>query len=174
MITIFGLISNFLILLTLSKKKLIKNPNNTFLIAISMRGLIALVCYCNLFIADELSDHFPYLWMFVWASTLPICYLVCAVQTWSTVSLASWHVTTLDFPQQNSIKITRKRATMNLIVISIIVIISHLPHYLNYHIDTMKYPSRNRSFSFIGVMASVGKVKLMESPQKLENISNSM
>ena len=152
-ILVFGLISNALLLLTLTRKKLIKNPNNIFLIAIAICGSIALSIYFGLFLLDQISYHYTYSWIYAWATFLPICYLVCAIHTWSTVCLAAWRVLTLDFPLENSLRMTRKRVLINIAIITLIVIAFHIPHYTNYHIQKLECASSDPVFSSLSIQA---------------------
>lgn len=152
-ILIFGLISNALLLLTLTRKKLIKNPNNIFLIAIGICGSTALSIYFGLFILDQISYHYTYSWIYAWATFLPICYLVCGIHTWSTVCLAAWRVLTLDFPMENSLRMTRNRVVINIVIITLTVIAFHIPHYTNYHIQKLECASSDPVFSSLSNQA---------------------
>ena len=127
-ISVFGLISNTIAIVILSRKKLIQNPCNIFLLVISICGVISMSGSFTLLITDIAFDRYTFEHTIGWMIALLFCYVVCAIHTWITVSLSAWRVFTLDFPLQTSLKMNHRNVVINIVMVIIFVTLFHMPH----------------------------------------------
>lgn len=134
----FGTLTNLIAIIILSRKKLIKNPNNLFLIVISICGFIALIASFVLFLLNITYSKLSYQHTQGVIIVLPLCYLLCAIHTWMTVFLAIWRVVTLDFPMNTSMKMSIRNVMINIVIVIIAVVIFHIPHYQSLVVQTVK------------------------------------
>lgn len=141
----FGTLTNFIAIIVLSRKKLIKNPNNLFLIVISICGFIALIASFVLFLLDITYRKLSYQHTQGVIIVLPLCYLLCAIHTWMTVFLAVWRVVTLDFPMNTSMKMSIRNVMINIVIVIIAVCVFHIPHYQSLAVQTVECNSTSVS-----------------------------
>ena len=163
-VCIVGSVCNLLAIIVLSRKALIKNPTNLFLIAISICGLIALIESFVLFVINQTNDKYTRPQSYGWIFILPCCYLICAIHTWLTVSIAAWRVATLDFPMQSNLILNRRNVLINMIIVVIIAIIFHIPHYQSYFVNEI---TCNRTIEPITKhMHAINDSRIITTPMK--------
>lgn len=136
-IVIFGLISNLILLIVLTRKNLLSNPSNVFLIGISFADLLVMTTHISIFLVTLLTTEHSYMLMLWTILLMPPCYITCSIGTWITVCLAGWRVIALYFPFQRTLKLSGKNASI--IVICIYVMVTTLMgwHYFWYYISTI-------------------------------------
>lgn len=127
-VSVFGLISNTIAIIVLSRKKLIQNPCNIFLLVISICGVISMFGSFTLLITDIVFDRYTFEHTIGWMIALLFCYVVCAIHTWVTVSLSAWRVFTLDFPLQTSLRMNHRNVAINIVIVIIFATLFHMPH----------------------------------------------
>lgn len=136
-IILFGLISNIVLLIVLTRKNLISNPSNIFLIGISFADLFVMITHVTIIGVGLLTTEHSYtasLWIIF---LMPPCYITCSISSWITVCLAGWRVITLYFPFQRTLKLSIRNAVINIISVYLIVISLMGWHYFWYFINSI-------------------------------------
>lgn len=153
-IVTFGLISNSILLIVLTRKHLISNPSNIFLIGISFADLFEMIQHVTIIGVGFLTTEYSYsssLWIIL---LMPPCYITCAISTWITVCLAGWRVATLYFPFQRALTI--RNAVISVICVYLVVTALMGWHYFWYFINSI-------DCTFNGVIT---KIYFIEHSQK--------
>ena len=136
-IVIFGLISNSILLIVLTRKNLISNPSNVFLIGISFADLLVMTTHISIFLVTLLTIEHSYM-LTLWTILLmPPCYITCSIGTWITVCLAGWRVIALYFPFQRRLKLSVKNASIIVICVYVMVTTVMGWHYFWYYISAI-------------------------------------
>lgn len=134
-VIIFGLISNIMLMIVLTREKMMKNLSNVFLIGISIFDITTLVIYSFMAFPMTKFGTYSYRYNFWFIVLLPPYLIFRSASTWITVFLAFWRVILLHFPFQTMMKLDTRNAVKCIIFSSFISIIAITPHYLTFIVN---------------------------------------
>lgn len=159
-VSVFGLISNTIVIIILSRKKFIQNPCNVFLLVISICGVISMFGSFTLLITDIAFDRYTFEHTIGWMIALLFCYVVCAIHTWITISLSAWRVFTLDFPLQTSLKMNHRNVVINIVIVIIFVTLIHMPHLYTIRAQETVCDQTPSRFNASSDASQIGAIKI--------------
>lgn len=149
----FGLVSNILMLIVLSGKKM-SNPSNAFLIGISIADMVTLSTYFCIWLPLVMFKKYSYEHSFWYIQLFPSYSTFKSVSTWLTVFLGVWRVITIYCPFITIIKPDMKSAKLLIVSCFAVMPLTHITHFRSYKVGHVQCNQTNGGFKdyfYVGI-----------------------